>query len=219
MKFKIIKFAYIIYSLYPIYIIVNGIRYIGKNISFHSFILTKDIGKGVVIMGGVYVDENSKIGDYSYISGDNLGLSCTKINFTSIGKYTSIAQNFITLPQSHKYSTVSTYPFNNLSLSGDDSITRPIKIGNDVYIGSNVIILGGVNIGDGVVIGAGSVVTKDVPPYAIVVGNPARIIKYRFSDDIVKKLLKLKWWNQDNVEMVKDIKQNISIENFIKKYS
>ena len=70
-------------------------------------------------------------------------------------------------------------------------------IGNDVYIGTNAIILAGVTIGDGAVVGAGAVVTKDVPPYAVVAGNPAKIIKYRFTDDIIQKLLKLKWWNYD----------------------
>lgn len=69
-----------------------------------------------------------------------------------------------------------------------------IVVGNDVWIGNEVIILRGVTIGDGAVIGAGTVVTKDVPPYAVVSGNPAKIIKYRFSDNIINELLTLKWW-------------------------
>lgn len=73
-----------------------------------------------------------------------------------------------------------------------------VEIGNDVWIGDNVVILKG-KIGDGAVIGAGAVVTRDVPPYAIVAGNPARVIKYRFDDETIRKLLKEKWW--DNIDI------------------
>ncbi len=67
-------------------------------------------------------------------------------------------------------------------------------IGNDVWVGSNVVILGGLNIGDGAIIGAGAVVTKDVQPYSIVVGNPAREIKKRFSEQIISSLMAIRWW-------------------------
>ena len=70
-----------------------------------------------------------------------------------------------------------------------------MTIGNDVWIGRNVIIISGVKIGDGSVIGAGSVVTKDVPPYAIAAGNPAKIVRMRFDEETIKKLLKIEWWN------------------------
>ena len=72
-----------------------------------------------------------------------------------------------------------------------------LVIGNDVWIGSRAILLGAIKIGDGAVVGAGSVVTKDVPPYAIVVGNPARIIGYRFNEQTIKELMRLSWWNND----------------------
>lgn len=71
----------------------------------------------------------------------------------------------------------------------------PTIIGNDVVIGVNALVLSGVKIGDGAVVGAGSVVTKDVPPYAIVAGNPARIIRYRFSEEQIKALLRIRWWD------------------------
>lgn len=80
-------------------------------------------------------------------------------------------------------------------------------IGNDVWIGSYALILEGVKIGDGAIIGAGAMVTKDVPPYAVVAGNPARIIKYRYSEDIIAKLMDSKWWDWD----LKTIKENLPL--------
>lgn len=86
-------------------------------------------------------------------------------------------------------------------------VQKKVIIGNDVWIGSHALILGGVKIGDGAVIGAGAVVTKDVPPYAVVGGVPARIIKYRFSQEIIDKLLEIKWWNlPENI-----LKENIKL--------
>lgn len=90
------------------------------------------------------------------------------------------------------------YKLFNWNFEGGDSPLRnnaPISIGNDVWIGCNVCILQGVSIGDGAVIASGAVVTKNVPPYAVVGGVPAKIISYRFSQDIIEKLLKIKWWD------------------------
>lgn len=94
-------------------------------------------------------------------------------------------------PESPNYATLKRNMEKNRNPKKDELIT----IGNDVWIGKNVTILRGANIGDGAVVAAGAVVVKDVPPYAIVGGNPAKIIRYRFDDAIIERLLKLQWWN------------------------
>ena len=91
-----------------------------------------------------------------------------------------------------------------------------MTIGNDVWIGENAVILGGISIGDGAVIGAGAIVTKDVPPYTIVGGVPAKKIRSRFPDDIVKMLLKIQWWNLEEDILKENIyffQQNLSEDN------
>lgn len=94
----------------------------------------------------------------------------------------------------------------------------PTIIGNDVVIGVNALVISGVKIGDGAVVGAGSVVTKDVPPYAIVAGNPARIIKYRFSQEQIKALLRIRWWDW-TIEEIKEFKEYFygDVDTFISK--
>lgn len=148
---------------------------------------------------------NSSIGTYSY-TGMN-----TVIKHTSVGKFCSISWNVSAAGGGHNYKAISPHPFTHLTSFGivterADIETKTITIGNDVWIGMNSCILQGIKIGDGAVVGAGSVVTKDVPPYAIVVGNPARIFKYRFDSEVIKKLLNLQWWDLP----IKVIQKNIS---------
>ncbi|WP_275666539.1 CatB-related O-acetyltransferase [Laribacter hongkongensis] len=120
-----------------------------------------------------------------------------------IGSYCSIAYGVrVFLGGNHRVDWVSTYPFpmmfdnqNLLSINGCGVSKGDVVIGNDVWIGSYAFIMSGVNIGDGAVIAANAVVTKDVPPYAIVAGNPARVVKFRFSHEIVDCLLRIKWWD------------------------
>ena len=118
-----------------------------------------------------------------------------------IGKFCSIADNVrILLGGEHNYRLVSSYPFDNLLIRfkqlGPTVKTKgDVVIGNDVWIGYGAMILSGVTIGDGAVVGAGAVVAKDVKPYAIVAGNPARVIKYRFNKYVIQRLLREKWWD------------------------
>ena len=117
-----------------------------------------------------------------------------------IGSFCSIAGGVqIFLGGEHRVDWVTTYPFNVLWEEGRDIPGHPktkgdVKIGNDVWIGKEAVIMSGLNIGDGAVIGARAVVTKDVSPYVIVAGNPAKIIKKRFDDETVRRLLEIKWW-------------------------
>lgn len=121
---------------------------------------------------------------------------------TVIGRYSSFAREILILEGNHPYQRKSTHPFFYNPIFGyveELKIQRTkISIGNDVWIGARAIILPSVDeIGDGAIIGAGSVVTKNVPSFAIVAGNPARLIKYRFSPDLIKEIQKSRWWNMD----------------------
>lgn len=91
-------------------------------------------------------------------------------------------------------------------------------IGNDVFIGANVTILDGVTIGDGAVIGAGAVVSKDIPPYAIAVGSPIHIIRYRFDQETIDKLHRIQWWDFDESQLQDVEKMFFNIDEFIAKY-
>ena len=165
------------------------------------------------------------IGQYSYGSPDLYVAS----DETTIGKFCSLGMRIVLGHGIHPTSFLSSSPyfyFNELDFKRDDTPAHPeywelnpIHVGNDVWIGDGVFVKNGVNIGDGAIIGARAVVTSDIPPYAIAVGVPAKIIKYRFSPEIIKQLLELKWWDLDP-EIIKKIPyDNIdqAIE-FIKKH-
>ena len=162
--------------------------------------------------------KNSVVGDYSYI-----GPSCDITN-TSIGKFCSIADNCRIGTASHTVNNISSSPIFTLrnnatkttwtdkSIQQNNEVKR-VNIGNDVWIATHVIIKGGITIGDGAIIGAGAVVVKDVPPYSIVGGIPAKVIKYRFSEDIIKKLEEIKWWNisDENIKKIIEFFQSEDI--------
>jgi len=161
---------------------------------------------------------NVNIGDYSYVSFN------TSISKTEIGKFSSIGPNCrIGLGKHPSDTFVSTHPafFSSTKRAqmtfSDKNYFKEmenIKIGNDVWLGANIIVLDGLNIADGVIIAAGSVVTKDIPAYAIVGGVPARIIKYRFKEETIKKLLEFKWWNKDIAFLKKNFKNFHNINSF-----
>ena len=127
-----------------------------------------------------------------------------------IGKFCQIAKGveFVMNGANHQINSVSTYPFyifdgwnQNTPVESDMPIKGDTIVGNDVWIGQNVTILPGVHIGDGAIIGLNSTVTNDVPPYTMVAGNPARIIRKRFDEELIVLMLKLKWWNKSISEI------------------
>ncbi len=127
-----------------------------------------------------------------------------------IGKFCQIAKGveFVMNGANHQMNSVSTYPFyifdgwnQNTPVESDMPIKGDTIVGNDVWIGQNVTILPGVHIGDGAIIGLNSTVTNDVPPYTMVAGNPARIIRKRFDEELIVLMLKLKWWNKSISEI------------------
>jgi acetyltransferase-like isoleucine patch superfamily enzyme len=122
----------------------------------------------------------------------------------SVGSFCSFAGGVqIFLGGEHRVDWVTTYPFSVRwksaeSISGHPRTKGNVTIGSDVWIGMEAVILSGVSIGDGAVIGMRAVVTKDVPPYAIAAGNPARVVKMRFDDKTIDRLLKIRWWEWDD---------------------
>jgi acetyltransferase-like isoleucine patch superfamily enzyme len=114
----------------------------------------------------------------------------------------------------------STIRQNGRALSAVNKIEerKKIVIGNDVFIGANVTVLDGVTIGDGAIIGAGAVVSKDIPPYAIAVGCPINVIKYRFSPVHIDRLLRIRWWEFSNEKLQDVEKYFFDVESFIQKY-
>lgn len=140
------------------------------------------------------------IGNYTSINGPTTFIT-SKHNQIRIGNFTSIARNVNIIEFNHNLKKLST-SFLGKKLGGHSSLNDtwskgPIEIGNDVWIGTGSSVLSGVHIGNGAVIGANSIVNTDVPDYAIVAGNPAKIIRHRFSEDIIDRLNEIEWYNLD----------------------
>ncbi|MBJ6127993.1 CatB-related O-acetyltransferase [Microvirga splendida] len=172
----------------------------------HGLDLRGTIGQGLIWEAPVKIFHSShvgavEIGAYSYISPR------TEIQHATIGRYCSIGDNVNMRGSAHPKEWLSSHPFPYTNLYSHSRPYRPpltfegygkkTHVGHDVWIGSRTIILPGVTIGTGAIIGTGAVVAKDVPAYAIAVGNPVQVVKYRFEQSLVERLLKSEWWTYD----------------------
>ncbi|MBR1677137.1 MAG: CatB-related O-acetyltransferase [Clostridia bacterium] len=175
-------------------------------------------------LGRRNIVRNSQIGKGSY-TGTN-----TILKNTEIGNYCCIGWNVSVGGGNHNINNVSMYTdywykrtfgiVFNKDIDGSNEVAEKVIIGNDVWIGAGVNIINGVKIGDGAVIGAGAIVTRDVSPYSVVVGIPAKEIKKRFDDEIIELLLKLQWWDwsedkiRDNVYILRNKPSIDILKNF-----
>ena len=200
-------------SYLPITKLVNFLMII--RISKNAF-----VEKPFAIKNNVIIQANVTIGKFCFINRNTTIYAGTTIgNYCSFGNYCEVGTfdhptNWLSTT-SIQYNIKKVYPnyrkfCPKFSQKNITQLEGAI-IGNDVWIGTQSIIKSGIHIGDGAIIGAGSVVTKDVPPYAIVAGVPAKVIKYRFDDATISKLLKIKWWNMDFCEL-----KNISFDDIDK---
>ena len=175
------------------------------------------------LAGVVDLDLRISVGEGTYGMAEHTVLLFRPDDHVEIGKYCSFAYGVTIMASGeHNYRAVATYPFS--ARFDDDEITDtftkgPVRIGNDVWICAKATILSGVTVGDGAVIAAGAVVTKDVPPYAIVAGVPARVVKFRFPPEVVARLLEIRWWDWSAVTIRERKKEFYGgVENFLTAY-
>lgn len=181
------------------------------------------LGKWTSIGARTRMEETS-LGDYSYVMED------CQIIYAEIGKFCSIASHTRINPPNHPTWRATTHHFTYRSRfyefgEDDEAIFQwrrdnRVSIGHDVWIGHGATILPGIQIGTGAVIGAGSVVTKEVPPYFIVAGNPAKFIRRRVSEEVEASLLRIAWWNWPHEQLLRSLRDFRELEAalFCKKY-
>ncbi len=166
----------------------------------------------------------SSLDDYSYI------VQHCQVIYSSIGKFCSIASYVRLNPGNHPIERPTshhmTYRAAQYGFATEDEQTffdwrraQPVTIGHDVWIGHNVTIMPAVNVGNGAVIGSGAVVTKDVAPYSIVAGVPAKPIRQRFTDDVIEKLERIAWWHWSRKDLEEGFVDLRNMDKFLEKYT
>lgn len=177
---------------------INGNVQVGAQTRIQYSKISGDVDIGDhALISEVRISGNIKIGRHTSVNGPNTDIY-SMIHPVSIGNFCSIARNVSIQEYNHAWSRCSSYMVQQHIFGGnrkqDVVSSGPIVIGNDVWIGTQSVILSGASVGDGAVIGANSTVTGFVPPYAIAVGSPARVVRYRFKESIIERLLELQWW-------------------------
>lgn len=207
-------------KMYCIYFFcIKKIKYPNCEIETNFILPGVKLGCGVIIKKNVKIYRNVSVGSHTFINED------TRIdpNTESIGRFCSISHGVKIGLGPHPLAFFTTSPLFYKRYRGlvrddyydefaDKGYTR---IGHDVFIAANAVIVSGVEIGHGAVVAAGSIVTKNVPPYAVVGGVPARVIKYRFDESTIKKLLKSQWWNKDINILARNAANGFDIDAFL----
>lgn len=178
--------------------------------------------KGTAFLKAIVDHPLIEVGDYSYYDDsrgpEHFVARCVRYHFDFIGdrliigKFVAIAQaaQFVMNGANHPLGGFSTYPFQMFGIAGaPDLKNQPHRgdtiIGNDVWIGREAVIMPGVTIGDGAIIGTRAQVVKDVPPYAVVVGNPGRVVRLRFPEETVAALLAIRWWDWEADKIARNV--------------
>jgi phosphonate metabolism protein (transferase hexapeptide repeat family) len=187
-----------------------------------SHVRKSEIGGWTAIGPHCSVSE-STFGDYSYLAGH------VSMVWTDVGRFASIAAQTRINPGNHPtwrvtqhHSTYRRIQYGFDTREDDEFFQwrreHRCTIGHDVWIGHGVTVIAGKSIGTGAVVGSGAVVTRDIPPYAIAVGVPARVIKYRFPPDVIERLLAIAWWDWDRATLVERFRDLLDLEGFLAKY-
>lgn len=177
------------------YRFIYKIRYRNLRISIFSYVKNSKLANNVGIYGASSVI-NSEIGSYSYINS-------SIVHNSAIGKYSSVAHGVIIGPGSHSLDKFSTSPvFEDRADKKRFSSDSRTQIGNDVWIGVGATILDGIYVANGSIIAAGAIVTKSTEPYGIYAGVPARLVRFRFSKNIISSLIQTEWWELNPAEIL-----------------
>jgi virginiamycin A acetyltransferase len=161
-------------------------------------------GKSTYVSPGADLSMKQLIlGDHTRISGP---IRIVGAETVTIGKYCAMGSHISIISSNHKMNYANTHMGFQQKHGFVSLVDRsePIRIGHNVWVGDKVTILPGVSIGDGAVVGAASVVTKTIPPFSVAVGNPAKVKKMRFSNEVIESLLKIQWWNWSQEKIAKN---------------